>query len=362
MLPLILLAATLRVGEPAPEIQLDRLLPPSASVSALRGKAVVLEFWATWCGPCVAGIPDWNQLVEVFRDKPVIFLSVTDESPGQVEKFLQKTPIEGWVGIARRKAMHDPYEINGIPRAVLIDASGKLAGTIYTPRLNPTIVEQLIANKPLERPGSDKRGTQPALEISVRPTLSTEGRFGIESDRDRLAYRAAMLRILISQLWDVPMGRISGERSEDRTLYDISVTLPGAGRDLLKSLARTALESALALDVQRETRETDAWVLTAPNRKPAGLKETESPGGGIMSSAGRNSVGLRNGQLETLAQLLERASGKPVIDETGLGGRYDVKLKWEDDAGLQRAVRELGLELALERRRLDYLAVASARR
>src|SRR5215471_16078845 len=202
--------ADVTVGQPAPEIALDQLLPDqpvaNASLRTLKGKAVVLEFWATWCGPCVAGIPDWNHLVEAFRDKPVIFLAVTDESPGHVQKFLQKTPIEGWVGVARRKAMHDPYEINGIPRAVLIDASGKLAGSIYTPRLNPTMVEQLIAGKLLELPGGDKRGTQPALEISVRPTLSTEGRYGIESDRDRLAYHAAMLRILISQLWDVPMG------------------------------------------------------------------------------------------------------------------------------------------------------------
>ena len=358
--------ADIRVGQPAPEIALDQLLPDrpvaDASLRSLKGKAVVLEFWATWCGPCVAGIPDWNRLVEAFRDKPVIFLSVTDENPGHVEKFLQKTPIEGWVGIARRKAMHDPYEIDGIPRAVLIDASGKLAGTIYTPRLKSVMVEQLIAGKPLDLGGGNKRETQPALEISVRPTLSTEGRFGVESDRDRLAYRAATLRVLVSQLWDVPTERISGEVGRDRTLYDISVTLPGAGRDVLKSLARTALESALALDVQRETRESDAWVLTAPNRKPAGLKETESPGGGVMSSTGRNSVGIRNGQIPMLAQLLERASGKPVIDETNLGGHYDVQLKWEDDAGLQRAVRDLGLELALERRRLDYLAVAPAGR
>jgi len=76
--------ADVKVGEPAPEISLDLLLPerPVADVilHALAGKAVVLEFWATWCGPCIAAIPHLNDLAAKFENRPVVFLAVTDEA------------------------------------------------------------------------------------------------------------------------------------------------------------------------------------------------------------------------------------------------------------------------------------------
>jgi len=68
----------------------------NATLHALAGKAVVLEFWATWCAPCVAAIPHLNELATQFKDRPVVFLSVSDETPSVVEAFLQKHPIDGW--------------------------------------------------------------------------------------------------------------------------------------------------------------------------------------------------------------------------------------------------------------------------
>src|SRR5262245_46570784 len=66
------------VGEPAPPLTLERLLQAPAGAkadwSALRGHVVVLEFWATWCVPCVRAVPHLNDLAEQFKDQPVQFL------------------------------------------------------------------------------------------------------------------------------------------------------------------------------------------------------------------------------------------------------------------------------------------------
>src|SRR5215469_4401406 len=68
-------AAGPAVGEKPPLLQADELLqaPGDAKVDAesLRGKVVILEFWATWCGPCVAAIPHMNELAEKFINQPV---------------------------------------------------------------------------------------------------------------------------------------------------------------------------------------------------------------------------------------------------------------------------------------------------
>src|SRR5258708_33922560 len=98
-------AASVTVGSPAPAINLDQLIPEqppgNASLSALAGKAVVLEFWATWCAPCIDAIPHVNELAEQFKDRPVQFISITDEESSLIEGFLKNKPIGGWGAIDR---------------------------------------------------------------------------------------------------------------------------------------------------------------------------------------------------------------------------------------------------------------------
>ena len=75
-------AAQPKADEPAPPLSVERLLnaPDDASAEwgALKGKVVVVEFWATWCAPCIASIPHLNELAEQFRDEDVVFISLVD--------------------------------------------------------------------------------------------------------------------------------------------------------------------------------------------------------------------------------------------------------------------------------------------
>ncbi|MFN2511843.1 MAG: TlpA family protein disulfide reductase [Pyrinomonadaceae bacterium] len=68
----------IKIGDTAPEIKFEKLLqaPPGADTAAtnLKGKVVVLEFWATWCLPCVPAIQHLNDVAEKFKDKPVQFI------------------------------------------------------------------------------------------------------------------------------------------------------------------------------------------------------------------------------------------------------------------------------------------------
>ena len=119
-----LLASATR-GEPAPEMHFDAVIPErsvaEATMKALAGKAVVLEFWATWCAPCITSMPDLNELARQFQDRPVQFISVTDEERPVVEAFLRKRPLEGWIGLDPKRRLFQAYGVDGIPQTVLID-------------------------------------------------------------------------------------------------------------------------------------------------------------------------------------------------------------------------------------------------
>src|SRR5580765_7099347 len=81
-------ADVLRPGQPAPELNLRKILqaPPDAKadLKGLRGKVVILEFWATWCAPCIEVQPHLNDLIEKFKDKPVQIISITNEDENKV--------------------------------------------------------------------------------------------------------------------------------------------------------------------------------------------------------------------------------------------------------------------------------------
>src|SRR6185369_4245287 len=111
------------LGKEAPPLSVSKILQAPAEASsawtALRGKVVVLEFWATWCAPCRKALPHWNELVEAFTNKPVQFIAVTDENEGIVSIFLKRNPIRSWVGLdGVGRSSCDLYEIRGIPTVV----------------------------------------------------------------------------------------------------------------------------------------------------------------------------------------------------------------------------------------------------
>ena len=92
--------ATLR---DAPPLRLTKLLQAPPNVSAdwpeLKGKLVVLEFWATWCTPCVDQIPHLNEMASELANQPVVFISITDDEEMQLNEFLKRTALKTWIGL-----------------------------------------------------------------------------------------------------------------------------------------------------------------------------------------------------------------------------------------------------------------------
>jgi len=83
-------SSVVRVGELAPDFQAQNLDGQTISLSSLRGKPVLLNFWATWCPPCREEMPYLQQIYEEWSGKGLIVLAInTDESPSKVRGFLE---------------------------------------------------------------------------------------------------------------------------------------------------------------------------------------------------------------------------------------------------------------------------------
>ncbi|HVT14480.1 MAG TPA: TlpA disulfide reductase family protein [Fimbriimonadaceae bacterium] len=94
--------------------------------SALKGKVVLVNFWATWCPPCRKEMPDLQTLYNQYKDKGLVILAVSDESASTVKAFIAKNKYSYPILLDPGRKVNTLYGIEGIPNSYIYDRSGKL--------------------------------------------------------------------------------------------------------------------------------------------------------------------------------------------------------------------------------------------
>lgn len=113
------------VGKPAPDFQLSSLDGQLVSLSDLKGSPVLLNFWASWCGPCVHEMPYLQQIYEKWQVMGLVLLAINImESPSEVDNFMQSQGLNFPVLLDSNGAIATQYDIQAIPTTFLIDSSG----------------------------------------------------------------------------------------------------------------------------------------------------------------------------------------------------------------------------------------------
>ncbi len=118
---------------PAPDFTLTDLNGNTVTLSKLKGKVVVLDFWATWCGPCVRSFPAMQQAVNKYKNDPdVVFLFInTWERGGNVEEkvrqFIQRGNFDVQVLLDSENKVVRKYGVEGIPTKFVVDKQGGIS-------------------------------------------------------------------------------------------------------------------------------------------------------------------------------------------------------------------------------------------
>ena len=122
-------ASKLKPGQPAPDFTLDDLQGQSVSLSDFRGQAVFLDFWASWCGPCIEALPHLEEIKQRTRDQKVVFLNI---SLDPADEWRQAVAEHGLTGVhvhapgGWQSAVAQLYQVRGIPSYFLVGPDGRI--------------------------------------------------------------------------------------------------------------------------------------------------------------------------------------------------------------------------------------------
>lgn len=140
-------ALALEVGDKAPPIPVkDWVVNTPVTLAKAKGKVLVVEFWATWCGPCKVTIPHLNKLHARYGDDQVLFVSVSNETVAKVKAFIKTMPMHYHVGVGGSSAAYAAYMkgVRGIPHAFVADQKGTVVWKGHPMMGMDDVVGQLV--------------------------------------------------------------------------------------------------------------------------------------------------------------------------------------------------------------------------
>lgn len=353
-------------GEKAPAITIDALTnaPEGAKANweALGRGTTVIEFWGTWCGPCVAAIPHINELHDEFAPKGVHFLSVTYEEPELVDRFRERMPMRTWIGHDMDRDMVRAYGVRGWPTTFVV-RDGVIVARTHPNTLTRERLAALVAGKgdpavasleaqamTISRPAAADGPSAPADEPPIFQVLirkgGDEGMIGFGSTN--LTMQGIGLRSVIGNLWDGPMYTLEIDPRVPDDHYDVICTMPHEMYDHMRPMVRDIVMRMMQLRSRTEPRSITGY---EARLAPGGLKLQSGLGerSGMSSSGTRESLTITSASapFDTIIGNVSGVLNAPVVDKTGAQGYYCLNLTLpRDPEQLKAALRErVGLVL-----------------
>ncbi len=110
----------------------------------LAGKALLIEFWATWCEPCRESIPHLNEFWKDYKDRGLVVIGLTKEDEARVREFVKEVPIHYFIGRDPSAELAGHLGVTVIPHTIIVDKTGRITWEGHPETMQPGDIENVL--------------------------------------------------------------------------------------------------------------------------------------------------------------------------------------------------------------------------
>lgn len=384
-------------GQAVPDFTFGKIMngqQQTISLAALKGKVVILEFWATWCGPCIPAMEHLDKLKNKFPGIMEV-IAVSDETESRILRFIHNKPSSVWFYSDTLHRLLNYFPFHAIPHSVIIDPAGKLVAATSPGEITEIVIEKILAGKEVFLK-EKKDGTEgfdwmkdyfpkPAgfndFSFEVQPAIP--GGFPISQNwsglpvNDWNGRRITLLNNPVSLIYRIAFNKTpattfyEGVTEKDfdyrstPNLYCIDVIVPKEKKnELYTYLQQQVLLLNLPYKCRLEKRKMECVVITSTD--PSKLEPFRSVANSPLSSPAPTIIRATSyeKQYVPLDDLLLHFENfgvikKPFINATGIKGNFDLLFQFdaEDPNSFKRELAKFGLKGELKESDAEVLVI-----
>jgi len=371
--------SNIKVNEKAPTINITNWIENVPNDKNLNDKYIVLEFWATWCGPCIAAVPHINSIQKEFNQKDLYYISITDESVAKVERSLKRINFNSIVvtDLTKKTQINFGDGVKGLdayPLTVLIDKTGIIKWIGEPKNLNSEIMSTFLANSNTEN--TDYSLEKNLIQKEQNPILNFKNLLknnevkyyfnlieaeGTEPSKQAMGtsiiiLKSYSLKDIYNSVFNIKSTQIKLPENIENIKFDLTYKNFKEPENL--NLLETDILKKLHLEKQTELRPTNVNIVSIQNQSL--LEKTLENQFSSISHADDKIIFTRN----TITQMLNELSNVSTEqfkyndkNET----KYDFIIGIESKDDIVTSLNSYGLTIADKEAKIEYITLISGK-
>lgn len=366
----------IKVGDSLDLARYELLLVGGEQVA--YNQPVVIDFWATWCGPCIAAFPHLDSISKLYVNR-IQIVALSDENPEKVTKFFNNNTYSFAYYIDKGKSLFRLFAIDSRPQTVLISATGKLLWVG-----NSSYLEQVIESY-LNTGAIDSNIGTGALSQKYYSKISSDGRsnnllnyqIGYSNNIDNylvrsqkgpsvdsainIEYNAVTVSELLQDLFELPYLQFNNTRDELDTIFIDLIAKSNNAEMTYNRVSKTIvadLQTMFNFQIIKTEKEIDAYEIVIANEKQILQYEERVEGGGMVEN-NNDSIKVVRLSLEQIAYHFEKKYKVFITYNGSSTAKYTFTYKYEPSLlELEKELLEkFGIQLIKSKQMRQFITI-----
>lgn len=372
------------IGKEIKELEFNPILnfkKDKSLLSDFHGKVVVLDFWATWCSPCIKEFPRLQEMQNKFKDDIIVLTINKGEEEERLNKFLSTSKIELPIVMDKDHNLSKAFPHRFIPHTVVIGKDQKIKAITDSKNVTKELIEMVLNDQKIELKEKranfswNRNDNLQAKDAIVQFTITkyNGGSYVMTPFKEgRILINGTNQRFLFEYAYDFPPYTRTVIDAPDKNkadsilineLYSAEIIALGKTESEVKAMLKAFLVITSPYEATIESRAVNVKVLR--RNGVLNLKKGELHDKGEFWFSGRG-LHTKNRPIDEKFmrffenQLAEKDKITVVLNETGLKGNYSVDIPWysENPDNIHKELSKLGLELVDATREVDLLVIS----